>query len=57
VSRVKKKAPSEDLDMDEHLARLKAEAEDERRRVYMERFGTLPEMKHKEKLMSLDDFN
>lgn len=43
--------------MDEHLARLKAEAEDERRRVYMERFGALPEIKVKDKGMSLDDFN
>jgi hypothetical protein len=54
---VKKKIPPEDLEMDEHLARLKAEAEDERLRVYLERFGTLPVMKHKEKELSLDKFN
>ena len=44
-------------EMDEHLARLKAEAEDERLRVYLERFGTLPIQKHKEKEMSLEDYN
>jgi hypothetical protein len=43
--------------MDEHLERLKNEADEERRRVYLERFGTLPEIKHREKEMSLDDYN
>ncbi len=52
-----KKVPPKDLEMDEHLAMLKAEAEDERRRVYMERFGGVPDLKKKEKGMSLDDFN
>ena len=54
---MKQKAPPKDLEMDEDLAWLNAEAEDERRRIYMERFGALPELKHKEKRTSLDDFN
>ncbi len=41
--------------MDENLRRLRDELEEERLFNYLKRFGTLPDMKEKEK--SLKDFN
>jgi hypothetical protein len=41
--------------MDAMLERLRLEAEDERRKVYLEKFGNLPEMKERNRL--LKDFN
>jgi len=46
--------PSGDLEMDEHLERLRAEAEEERLFQYLKRHGVVPESKVKDK--SLNDF-
>lgn len=43
------------IKMDPTLEQLRLEAEDERRRVYLEKFGMLPEMKIKNRL--LNEFN
>ena len=39
------------------LEDLKAEVNAERKRVYLERFGNLPEVKFKEKELKIVDFN
>ena len=41
--------------MDETLERLRLEVEEEKRRIYLERFGNLPDAKEDE--MPLNDFN
>lgn len=43
------------LEMDEHLERLRLEVEEERRRLYLERFGNLAGPKEKE--TSLKEFS
>ena len=47
--------PLRGAEMDELLERLKLEAEEEKRRVYLERFGSLPEKKDTNRI--LKDFN
>lgn len=47
--------PFRGLEMEKTLEQLRLEANEERRRTYLERFGLLPEIKEEDSL--LKDFN
>ena len=50
-------SPEDVLAMDELLRQMKLEVEEERKRIYMEKYGKLSEEREAEKITRLNDFN